>query len=165
MQRSHLSGVPLPLSIPSFAPGDTVRCTQVTDHALEQQKASGVGLLWATQNLFSHPRFMNGGATNPNLDCYAYACAKTKMALDVGHKLGGENHVFWGGREGYQSILNTNGAISPVAREAVPKVVYRLLAVSHRSLRQQRRADSGRDDDGMTRECWLCARCSAQGAR
>ena len=51
---------------------------------------------------------MNGGATNPNLDCYAWACAKTKMALDVGHKLGGENHVFWGGREGYQSTLNTD---------------------------------------------------------
>jgi len=80
----------------------------VCDHALEQQKATGVGLLWATQNLFSHPRFMNGGATNPNLDCYAYACAKTKMAIDVGQKLGGENHVFWGGREGYQTILNTN---------------------------------------------------------
>lgn len=80
----------------------------VTDHALEHQKSSGVGLLWATQNLFSHPRFMNGGATNPNLDCYAWACAKTKMALDVGHKLGGENHVFWGGREGYQSTLNTD---------------------------------------------------------
>jgi len=80
----------------------------VTDHALEQQKATGVGLLWATQNLFSHPRFMNGASTNPNLDCYAWACAKTKMALDVGHKLGGENHVFWGGREGYQSTLNTN---------------------------------------------------------
>ena len=81
---------------------------EVTDHALEHQKTSGVGLLWATQNLFSHPRFMNGGATNPNLDCYAWACAKTKMALDVGHKLGGENHVFWGGREGYQSTLNTD---------------------------------------------------------
>jgi xylose isomerase len=80
----------------------------VTDHALEHQKSSGVGLLWATQNLFSHPRFMNGGATNPNLDCYAWACAKTKMALDVGHKLGAENHVFWGGREGYQSTLNTD---------------------------------------------------------
>ena len=75
---------------------------------LAQQKATGVGLLWATQNLFSHPRFMNGASTNPNLDCYAWACAKTKMALDVGHKLGGENHVFWGGREGYQSTLNTN---------------------------------------------------------
>ena len=51
---------------------------------------------------------MNGGATNPNLDVYAFACAKTKMALDVGKKLGGENHVFWGGREGYQSVLNTD---------------------------------------------------------
>jgi len=80
----------------------------VCDHALEQQQATGVKLLWATQNLFSHPRFMNGGATNPNLDNYAWACAKTKFALDVGHKLGAENHVFWGGREGYQTVLNTD---------------------------------------------------------
>merc|ERR1719272_538963 len=80
----------------------------VCDHALEQQNATGIKLLWATQNLFSHPRFMNGGATNPNLDNYAWACAKTKFALDVGQKLGGENHVFWGGREGYMTVLNTD---------------------------------------------------------
>ena len=81
---------------------------EVTDHALMLQKEHDVKLLWATQNLFSHPRFMNGASTNPDLDSYAWACAKTKIALDVGLKCGGENHVFWGGREGYMSHLNTD---------------------------------------------------------
>merc|ERR1712166_1551521 len=78
------------------------------DHAMQHMKSSDVKLLWATQNLFSHPRFMNGASTNPDLDSYAWACAKTKIALDVGLKCGGENHVFWGGREGYMSHLNTD---------------------------------------------------------
>ena len=80
----------------------------VTDHLLKRQKETGVKLLWATQNMFSHPRFMNGAATNPDIDVFSWACAKTKMAMDAGLKLGAENHVFWGGREGYVSLLNTN---------------------------------------------------------
>jgi len=80
----------------------------VTDHAMQHMKSSDVKLLWATQNLFSHPRFMNGASTNPNLESYAWACAKTKIALDVGHKMGALNHVFWGGREGYMTVLNTD---------------------------------------------------------
>ena len=80
----------------------------ITDYLLEKQKKTGVQLLWATQNLFSHPRYMNGAMTNPDLHVFCYAAAQIQKVLDVNHKLGGVNHVFWGGREGYQSLLNTN---------------------------------------------------------
>lgn len=80
----------------------------ITDYALEKQKASGVKLLWGTSNCFSHPRFMNGAATNPDFNVVAYAGAQIKNALDATIKLGGENYVFWGGREGYMSLLNTD---------------------------------------------------------
>ena len=80
----------------------------ITDYALEKQKATGVKLLWGTSNLFSNPRYMNGAATNPDFDVVAYAGAQVKNALDATIKLGGENYVFWGGREGYMSLLNTN---------------------------------------------------------
>ncbi len=80
----------------------------ITDYALEKQKESGVKLLWGTANLFSNPRFMNGAATNPDFDVVAYAGAQVKNALDATIKLGGENYVFWGGREGYMSLLNTD---------------------------------------------------------
>jgi len=84
------------------------RLEQITDYALEKQKASGVKLLWGTANLFSNPRYMNGAATNPDFAVVAYAGAQVKNALDATIKLGGENYVFWGGREGYMSLLNTN---------------------------------------------------------
>jgi xylose isomerase len=84
------------------------RLTKITDYALEKQKASGVKLLWGTANLFSNPRYMNGAATNPDFEVVAYAGAQVKNALDATMKLGGENYVFWGGREGYSSLLNTN---------------------------------------------------------
>ncbi len=93
--------------------GDTLaeserRLIDITDYALEKQQASGVKLLWGTANLFSHPRYMNGAATNPDFEVVAYAAAQVKHALDATIKLGGENYVFWGGREGYMSLLNTN---------------------------------------------------------
>ncbi len=84
------------------------RLEKITDYALEKQKASGVKLLWGTANAFSNPRYMNGAATNPDFDIVAYAGAQVKNALDATIKLGGENYVFWGGREGYMSLLNTN---------------------------------------------------------
>ncbi|MCE7993970.1 MAG: xylose isomerase [Roseivirga sp.] len=84
------------------------RLDVISDYALEKQKASGVKVLWGTANLFSNPRYMNGAATNPDFDVVAYAGAQVKNALDVTIKLGGENYVFWGGREGYMSLLNTN---------------------------------------------------------
>ena len=79
----------------------------MTDHLEELQKKTGVKLLWATQNLFSHPRYMNGGGTNPDAHVFAYAASQVKKVMDINHRLGGENLVFWGGREGYQTILNT----------------------------------------------------------
>ena len=84
------------------------RLHTVTDYAGEKMKASGVKLLWGTANLFSHPRYMNGAATNPDFRVVAYAGAQVKNALDATIKLGGENYVFWGGREGYMSLLNTD---------------------------------------------------------
>jgi len=80
----------------------------ITDYAWEKQQASGVKLLWGTANCFSNPRYMNGAATNPDFEVVAYAGAQVKNALDATIKLGGENYVFWGGREGYMSLLNTN---------------------------------------------------------
>jgi len=84
------------------------RLDTITDYALDKQNASGVKVLWGTANLFSHPRYMNGAATNPDFDVVAYAGAQVKNAIDATIKLGGENYVFWGGREGYMSLLNTD---------------------------------------------------------
>ena len=80
----------------------------ITDYAREKQQDSGIRLLWGTANLFSNPRYMNGAATNPDFSVVAYAGAQVKLALDATIKLGGENYVFWGGREGYLSLLNTD---------------------------------------------------------
>ncbi|MEO1382533.1 MAG: xylose isomerase [Bacteroidota bacterium] len=84
------------------------RLDLITDYAAEKQAASGVQLLWGTANLFSHPRYMNGAMTNPDFQVVAYAGAQVKHALDATIKLGGANYVFWGGREGYMSLLNTD---------------------------------------------------------
>jgi xylose isomerase len=79
----------------------------ITDMLLAKQRETGVKLLWGTQNMFSHPRYTHGASTSPSFDVFAHACAQTKKMLDVGKKLGAENHVFWGGREGFMSPLNT----------------------------------------------------------
>lgn len=84
------------------------RLQAITDYAKEKQQTSGVKLLWGTANLFSHRRYMNGAATNPDFHVLSHAGAQVKAALDATIKLGGENYVFWGGREGYMSLLNTN---------------------------------------------------------
>ena len=81
---------------------------KIVAHAAKLQKATGVKLLWGTANLFSNPRFMCGAATNPDAHVFAYAAAQVKKALEVTKELGGENYVFWGGREGYETLLNTN---------------------------------------------------------
>ncbi len=80
----------------------------IVDYAGMKQKASGVKLLWGTANVFSHPRYMNGASTNPDFNVVAHAATQVKNALDATIQLGGENYVFWGGREGYMSLLNTN---------------------------------------------------------
>ena len=84
------------------------RLKAITDYLGEKQKASGVKLLWGTANLFSNRRYMNGAATNPDFHVLSHAAAQVKAALDATIALGGENYVFWGGREGYMSLLNTN---------------------------------------------------------
>jgi xylose isomerase len=93
--------------------GDTIaesdkRVQTIIDYAKEKQKASGVKLLWGTSNVFSNPRYMNGAATNPDFNVITYAGTQVKRALDATIELGGDNYVFWGGREGYSSLLNTN---------------------------------------------------------
>jgi len=84
------------------------RIQNITAYLKEKQQASGAKLLWGTSNCFSNPRYMNGAASNPNFDVVARAGAQVKIALDATIALGGENYVFWGGREGYMSLLNTN---------------------------------------------------------
>jgi xylose isomerase len=74
----------------------------------EEQQRTGVKLLWGTANLFSHPRFLHGASTSCNADVFAYAAAQVKKALEVTKELGGENYVFWGGREGYMTPYNTD---------------------------------------------------------
>ena len=80
----------------------------IVAYAKEKQAASGVKLLWGTANLFSHHRYMNGASTNPDFHVLAHGGAQVKTAIDATIALGGENYVFWGGREGYMSLLNTN---------------------------------------------------------
>lgn len=84
------------------------RLQQIVEYAKTKQKDSGVKLLWGTANLFSNPRYMNGAATNPDFQVLAYASAQVKNAIDATIALDGENYVFWGGREGYLSLLNTD---------------------------------------------------------
>ena len=80
----------------------------LTDDALGYQERTGVRLLWGTANLFSHPRYQAGAATNPDPEVFAYAAAQVRMMLEVTQRLGGTNYVLWGGREGYDTLLNTD---------------------------------------------------------
>jgi xylose isomerase len=99
---------------------------RVVAHAKELQKATGVKLLWGTANLFGNPRYMSGAATNPDAHVFAYAAAQVKKALEVTKQLGGENYVFWGGREGYETLLNTN-----LKREQDHLAAFLHMAVDH----------------------------------
>jgi xylose isomerase len=93
--------------------GETLKASnanldKIADSLLDHQKATGVKLLWGTANMFSNPRFMHGAGTSCNADVFAYSAAQVKKAMEVTHRLGGENYVFWGGREGYQCLYNTD---------------------------------------------------------
>ncbi|HEY5078673.1 MAG TPA: xylose isomerase [Opitutaceae bacterium] len=77
-------------------------------HAKAHQARTGIRLLWGTANLFSNPRYMCGAATNPDAHVFAYAAAQVKKAIEVTHELGGDGYTFWGGREGYETLLNTD---------------------------------------------------------
>ena len=89
-------------------PESEKRLHTIVDFAKEKQAASGVKLLWGTANVFSNPRYMNGASTNPDFNVLTRAGTQVKNALDATIALGGENYVFWGGREGYMSLLNTD---------------------------------------------------------
>ena len=81
---------------------------EITDYIGEKMAASKARLLWGTANMFSHRRWMSGASTNPDPDVFAFAAATVKSCMDATHKLGGENYVLWGGREGYETLLNTD---------------------------------------------------------
>ncbi|MBV1703749.1 MAG: xylose isomerase [Hyphomicrobiales bacterium] len=99
----------------------------MTDHFAAKMQASGVKLLWGTANLFSHPRYMSGAATNPDPDVFAHAAAQVKNAIDATHRLDGANYVLWGGREGYETLLNTD-----LAREREQLGRFLTMAVEYK---------------------------------
>jgi xylose isomerase len=93
----------------------------------EQQQRTGIRLLWGTANAFSNPRYVHGASTSPNADVFAYAAAQVKKAIEVTHELGGENYVFWGGREGYVNPYNTD-----LKRELDHLARFLHMAVAHK---------------------------------
>ncbi len=111
--------------------GDTLAETNKNFDAVvsalkDAQERTGIRLLWGTANLFSHPRYMHGAATSPNADVFAYAAAQVKKAIEVTHELDGVNYVFWGGREGYMNLYNTD-----MKREFDHLARFMHLAVDH----------------------------------
>jgi len=89
---------------------NTNNFNQIIDYIEQKQSETGVKLLWGTANLFSNSRYMAGAATNPDPQVFAFAAATVKTCIDATHRLGGENYVLWGGREGYETLLNTDMA-------------------------------------------------------
>ncbi len=87
---------------------NTANLQEITDYFQQKMEATGIKLLWGTANLFSHRRFMSGAATNPDPDVFAFSAATVKTCMDATKQLGGENYVLWGGREGYETLLNTD---------------------------------------------------------
>ena len=87
---------------------NTKNLETIVDYFAEKMDETGIKLLWGTANLFSHRRFMSGAATNPDPDVFAFSAATIKTCMDATIKLGGENYVLWGGREGYETLLNTD---------------------------------------------------------
>ena len=100
---------------------------EVVALAKQLQQETGVKCLWGTANLFSHPRYMNGAATNPDAHVFAYAAAQVKKAMEVTKELGGVNYVFWGGREGFITLLNTD-----VKRELDHLAAFFHMAIQHK---------------------------------
>ena len=110
----------------SFAE-NTKRLNAIVDVFEEKIDETGVKLLWGTANLFSHRRYMGGAATNPDPDVFAFAAATVRTCLDATHRLGGANYVLWGGREGYETLLNTD-----LAREDAQMGRFLNLVVEHK---------------------------------
>ncbi len=103
------------------------RLDQIVKLAKKLQRDTGVKCLWGTANLFSHPRYMAGAATNPSPAVFAHAAAQVKKALEITQELGGKGYVFWGGREGYDTLLNTN-----IKRELDHLATFLHLAVAYK---------------------------------
>jgi xylose isomerase len=110
----------------SFAES-TRNLEEMTEVFARKQEETGLRLLWGTANLFSHPRYMAGAATNPDPEVFAYAAATVMTCLDATHRLGGANYVLWGGREGYETLLNTD-----LAREDAQMGRFLNLVVEHK---------------------------------
>jgi len=87
---------------------NTRNLNEIVEYFAQKQEETGVKLLWGTANLFSNARFMSGASTNPDPDVFAFSAATIKTCMDATHRLGGENYVLWGGREGYETLLNTD---------------------------------------------------------
>ncbi|WP_420818842.1 xylose isomerase [Oceaniglobus ichthyenteri] len=102
---------------------------EMVDYIGEKMESSGMKCLWGTANLFSHRRFMSGAATNPDPDVYAWSAATVKTCMDATMKLGGENYVLWGGREGYETLLNTDLARE---REQAGAFLSRVVEYKHK---------------------------------
>ncbi|MEZ5888202.1 MAG: xylose isomerase [Paracoccaceae bacterium] len=100
---------------------------EITDYFALKMERSRTRLLWGTANLFSHRRFMSGAATNPDPEVFAYAAATVKGCMDATHRLGGQNYVLWGGREGYETLLNTD-----LAREAEQAGAFLRMVVDYK---------------------------------
>jgi len=96
------------MAVATNAAEHTKYMAEAVDDLERLQGETGIKLLWGTANLFSHPRFMSGGATNPNPEVFAFGAMQVRQALDATNRLGGSNYVLWGGREGYETLLNTN---------------------------------------------------------
>jgi xylose isomerase len=103
------------------------RLHTMVELAAEYQESTGVKLLWGTANLFSNARYQAGAATNPDPEVFAYAAGQVALALDATHRLGGDNYVLWGGREGYDTLLNTN-----LGRELDQLARFLHLVVEHK---------------------------------
>jgi xylose isomerase len=105
----------------------TANLHAMVDHAHAHMERLGIGLLWGTANLFSHPRYAAGAATNPDPEVFAYAAAQVKVMLEVTRRLGGANYVLWGGREGYETLLNTD-----LAREEAQFARFLAMVAEHK---------------------------------
>lgn len=103
------------------------RVQRIADRLQQKMAETGVKLLWGTANLFSHPRYMAGAATNPDPEVFAYAAAQVRNVLEVTHRLGGANYVLWGGREGYDTLLNTD-----LKRELAQMGRFLAMVVEHK---------------------------------
>jgi len=88
---------------------NAARLDEIVDYFGPKMESSGTKLLWGTANLFSHRRFMSGAATNPDPEVFAFSAATIKSCMDATHRLGGQNYVLWGGREGYETLLRRGG--------------------------------------------------------